>query len=293
MAGEQIHAPEPAREARWQAWRAEGKAREAATNPWARRFARFGYLAKGVVYMLLALLVGKAALGVGGGSITDTKGALLAIYQEPFGRALLAIVAVGLLGYALWNLADAVLNLDRQRNDAKGIATRIGYGALGVGYIGLALAAFGLIARGSGGKSSDQQAQDWTARFLSLPAGVALVVLGGLVALAIAAALLYQAWTASFMGSMEGYAMGTSAREGVSWSGRMGLSAMAAVTALIGVFLIVAAVQHDPHQAKGLGGALAEVAHTPPGPYLLGVVALGLLAFGAFSILQARYRRVG
>ncbi len=293
MADVHMHAPEPVREAGRQARHASGKARQAATNPWVQRFARFGYLAKGVVYLLLALLVGKAALGVRGGSVTDTKGALVAMYQEPFGKALLAVVALGLLGYAFWNLADAVFNLDHQRDDAKGIATRVGFGALGIGYVGLALAAFGLIAQGNGGKNSDQQAQDWTARLLGLPAGAALVVLVGLVVLGIAATLIYQVWSASFMGSMDESAMGTSSRDGVLWSGRIGLSAMALVTALIGLFLILAAVQRNPGQAKGLGGALAELAHTPPGPFLLGIVALGLLTFGVFSLLQAKYRRVG
>jgi hypothetical protein len=100
-------------------------------------------------------------------------------------------------------------------------------------------------------------------------------------------------WTANFMRGMDNAAMDGRTREALEWSGRIGLSAMALVTTIIGLFLIVAAVRHNPGEAKGLGGALAELAHAPYGPYLLAVVALGLLAFGIFSLLQARYRRVG
>ncbi len=279
-------------QARRMAQRAGGKAEDTATSPWAVALARFSYVAKGIVYLIMGLIAGRVALGAGG-SVAGSKGALVAIYEQPFGKLLLIVMGVGLAGYALWCAVRAVLNVEHVRNDVKGILRRIGYGAVFFTYVGLALAAFGLASHGSAGKSSDQQTQDWTARFLSLPFGVPLVVLGGIVVLFVAAALGYVAFRAEFTSSLKRWQMPQTVEKAVIWLGQLGLAALGVVLAIVGVFLIVAALRHDPSQAKGLGGALVALTHMPFGPLVLGVVALGLLAYGAFSVAEAKYRRIG
>jgi hypothetical protein len=160
-------------------------------------------------------------------------------------------------------------------------------------YIALAIGAFGLVIGKSGGAtSSNTQAQDWTARLLGAPAGVALVILVGLVVLGIAGLLLYRAYSADFRQQLELGQASPDVRKGVIMLGRVGNGALGVVFAVIGVFFIVAAVQRNPGDAKGLSAALGLLLQQPFGHLLLALVALGLLAYGFYSLAQARYRRI-
>lgn len=271
---------------------AKHTARRAAANPWTTRYARFGYAAKGIVYGIIGALAAKAALGQGGAT-TDRNGAIQAIYQQPFGKFLLAAVAAGLFGYALWSWIQAALDTEGKGHNLKGIIERTGYAVVGISYAGLALAALQLVLhRGGSGKSSDASAQDWTARLLHAPLGAALVVLVGLVVLGLALRQANYAYTASFQQRLDLHSLSTQARVGIVALGRWGMAALGVVFAVVGVFLIVAALRHDPHQAKGLGGALQALAAQPFGQLVLGLVAVGLIAYGAYSLVEARYRRM-
>lgn len=285
MAHTPMNAARPVRDA-------QQEARRAVNNPWAERFARLGYVTKGIVYILIGILALRTAAGAGG-TPADRQGALLAVYAEPFGRALLALITIGLAAFGLWSLVQALLDTDHKGTSAKGIIERIGYAVVAFSYLGLAIAA-GRLAAGSGsaGKSSDTSTQDWTARLLDKPLGVALVIVVGVVVLGVAVALAQRAWGAKFQEELELARMSETMRRGVIVLGRIGHAALAFVFAVIGLFLIVAAVKHDPHQAKGLGGALTTTAQQPFGPALLAVVALGLAAYGVFSLAQGRYRRI-
>lgn len=265
--------------------------RRAVNSPWLEHYAHFGYAAKGVVYLIIGGLAGAAALGIGG-ALTDQTGAVRAIYQRPFGGFLLIVGAIGWLGYALWCELEALLDTENKGTKLKGILTRVGYGVVGLIYIGLAVAALGLaLHKGNGGKDSNAQAQDWTALLLRFPAGVALVVLGGLIVLAIAAALFYRAYKADFRAQLRGGS--GEVRTGIVVLGRIGYAALSVVFTIIGFFLIVAATRRDPHAAKGLGGALGTLLGQPFGHLLLALVALGLIAYGIYSLSEARYRRIG
>lgn len=134
--------------------------RQAATSPEMTLLARVGYAAKGIVYLIIGLLAAKVAIG-DSGSTTDRNGALRAIYEQPFGKFLLAIVTVGLVGYALWCLIQAIVDPQHQGADAKGVAARLGYGFVGLSYAALAVAAAQLvIGAGNGGQSSDTTTKD-------------------------------------------------------------------------------------------------------------------------------------
>lgn len=271
---------------------AKHTAHKAATSPWTTRYARFGYVAKGIVYVIIGALAAKAALGQGSAA-TDRNKAIQVIYQQPFGRFLLAVVTIGLFGYALWSWLQAALDTENKGRRLKGIVQRLGYAAVGFSYAGLALAALQLVLqKGGGGKSSDASAQDWTARLLQAPFGVALVVLVGLVALGLALRQANYAYTARFKGRLNLSGVSDQARAGIILLGRWGMAALGVVFAVVGVFLIIAALRHDPHQAKGLGGALQTLAGQPFGHYLLGVVAVGLIAYGVYALVEARYRRM-
>lgn len=290
QAAERIH--DSAGGAKHEARVARNKGRQAAANPWAERLMRLGYAAKGLVYVIMGGLALAAALGRGG-ETTDTKGAVRALALGTAGHTLLLVVAVGLFGYALWGILDALLDLDGNRTSLKGIVTRVAVFVIGLSYVGLALAALTIgLGTGSGGSGSDQQTRDLTARLLQAPFGVALVVLLGLVLLGVALALAYIVWTAQFMRPMLHEKTSAAVERTLRWLGRAGYGALAVVTTEIGIFLIVAALRHNPGESRGLGSALATLAAQPYGHLLLAVVALGLIAFGVFSLAEARYRRI-
>ncbi|HEU5439983.1 MAG TPA: DUF1206 domain-containing protein [Ktedonobacterales bacterium] len=266
--------------------------RQAAVSPWAVTMMRLGVAAKGLVYVIMGGLAAAAALGRGGAT-TDTKGAVRVLALGSLGHLLLLVVAVCLFGYVLWCLARAIFDLDHVGNGVKGIVSRVGYAVLGIAYIGLALAALQIGLGGSGGASSDQQTRDVTATLMRSGLGTALVALGGVVMLCVALALVRVVWQADFMKHFKHSETGAGLESALRWLGRLGYGALAVVTAEIGIFLIVAALRHDPGETRGLGSALATLAAQPNGHLPLAVVALGLIAFGVFSFAEARYRWFG
>lgn len=266
------------------------RAERTARGPGSQMAARLGYVTKGVVNLIIGFLAARVAIG-GGGKTTDNTGALHDIYQLGFGRALLVVVAIGLFGYALWCFLRALFDADRKGSDAEGLLARIGYGAVGIFYAALGITAVRLVSgSGSAGKSSDASTQDWTARLLNQSYGQAVVIVAGLIVIGVAMYLWYYAYSARFMQSLQGLSGAT--RTWVTRLGRFGYAAQGVVFAEIGIFLIIAARQHDPKDAKGIGGSLGKLAGEPYGHVLLAVVAIGLIAYGLYSFAQARYRRI-
>ncbi|GAC1427750.1 MAG: DUF1206 domain-containing protein [Chloroflexota bacterium] len=267
--------------------------REVAGGSGAILMVRAGYAAKGVVYLLIGLLTARLALGNGGVS-PDRQSALTALYAEPFGKVVLSIVALGLAGYAVWSFVRAAVDPEREGSDAKGMIARAGFAAVGVSYGLLAFGAYHLVTgTGTAGRSSDATTQDWTSRLLHQPFGVALVVLLGLVVLAVAGTLFGRAYTAHFQQRLALSAVSAQTRTWIVRLGRCGLAALGIVFSEVGIFLVVAALHHDPQRATGLGGALRWMTYEPYGHVLLAVMAAGLAAYGLYSLAEARYRRIG
>ncbi|PIG94761.1 DUF1206 domain-containing protein [Gloeocapsopsis sp. IPPAS B-1203] len=259
------------------------------TSLWIERLARFGLAAKGVVYGIVGLLAAQAAFGTGGRT-TDTEGALQTIINQPFGQLLLAVVAIGLMGYVLWRFVQAIKDPENKGSDAKGILQRIGYATTGVIYAGLALSAVKLIL-GSGGSSSDST-QDWTARLLAQPFGQWLVGTGGAFVIGMGFYQFYRAFTAKFRKKLDLHELSDTEQMWIITIARFGLFARGVVFCVIGFFLIQAARQSDASEVRGLGEALQALAQQPYGSWILGIVALGLVAYGINMIVQARYRRI-
>lgn len=268
---------------------AEQRAEEAAeeASPWVDRIARFGYVTKGSVYLVVGGMALAAALGIGGRT-TDPPGALQTIGTQPFGRIVLGFVALGLAGYALWRLVQAVADPEGEGRDLSGIASRIGHGAAGLGYSVLAFTAGQLVLTSGGGSSP----KDWTAWVLSLPFGWVLVMGVGIGVVGYGLHELYNAYQANFEEHLNRAEMGDTVASWIMHGGRFGLAARGVVIGIAGVFVTVAALQFDPNEATGLGGALQELLRQPFGAWLLGVVALGLVAYGLFMLAVARYGRI-
>jgi hypothetical protein len=272
---------------------AKYKTRRGATGRWMTLLARLGYTVKGVVYVVIGWLAVMLAIGHGG-KATDQSGAIQTINNLPFGKFLLVVVAIGLLGFALWSFIQALFDTEGKGRDAKGIASRIGYAVVGASYALLSYATFQIVVgTGSGGSNSTSKTQDGTALLLKQPPGVALVIIAGIGVLAIAAYLFVKAYSAKFKSRLNLTELSAQMRKLMINLGRFGYAALGVVFSIIGIFLIVAAFQHNAKQAVGLDGALQELARQPSGLFLLGIVALGLIAYGLYSFVEARYRRLG
>ena len=264
-----------------------------AARPWIERLARYGYAAKGVVYVLIGSLAALGAFHVGGNNgPTDSRGALTQIVYQPYGRVMLGVVAAGLAGYALWRVTQALRDTEDKGTSWKGLAVRTGYAFIGVVYAGLSFSAVRLIFGRDAGEGSDEQTKGWTAFALMFPLGQLLVGLAGLSVIAFGLWQCYKAFTAKFCRKWKRHEMHEHAHGLAMRVGQVGLVARAVVFFIVGLFLIQAAWYARAEEARGLGGALRALEQQPHGPFVLGAVALGLVAYGLYMFVEARYRRM-
>jgi hypothetical protein len=261
-------------------------------SSWLEGFGRFGYLAKGVVYTVVGVLAAQTAIGAGGAT-TDALGALHQIIQAPFGQVLLAAMALGLVGYGLWRFIQAGMDTENKGASVQGLLTRGTYVFIGGTHMVLAVAALQIIL-GSDVESSggDSGAQDKTGWLLTQPLGQWLVGLVGITAIGLGLYQLYQTYSANFCEQLKLEDLSRTEQRWLTRLGRLGYAARGIVFGIVGALLISAAIHAEPQEARGLGGALTMLGEQSFGPWLLGVVAVGLIAYGIYILLNARYRRM-
>jgi hypothetical protein len=271
----------------------EGGARaaksRAANSEWVEWAGRFGHVAKAVSYALIAILALQVAFGQRS-QTSDREGVLREVAGKPFGTAALWAMAIGFVGYAVWEFARAVLDRRNDGNDAKGLAKRGKCAVVGAIYVGSAVAAISLAMGSSSGAGGNEQAE--TAKVFDWPAGQWIVGIVGLTLLVYGVANVWKAKTQKFTKDLDDHKMNHETRKWAIRSGVAGFAARGVVFAIVGVFLTKAAYEYDPEEAVGIDGALAKLAHQSWGTWLLSAVALGLLCYGVFCLVQARYRRV-
>ena len=267
---------------------ARQKGEQVARAPQFEWLARAGLVARGVIYAVIGLRALKLALG-DGGKTTNQKGALRTIAEQPFGKALLILTAVGLAGYAIWRLVRAALGhgpegADDTKERIGGLVSGLAYGALFITAVSILF--------GSGGGGGSRGPDKATGGVLDWPAGQVLVVLAGLVLIGVGIDQGIKAVKGEFLDKSKTEEMSEGVERAFTAVGVFGHLARMVVFALIGWFLIRAAIEFDPDKAVGLDGALAALGRSSYGPALLGIVAAGLLGFAAYSIADARYRKV-
>lgn len=250
-------------------------------------FARAGLAARGLVYVMVGGLAALAAIGSGGG-VGGGGSALRTLLNEPLGVLPLGLIGLGLVCFSAWRLINAALDADGHGTSPKGLGVRAVHVLSGVVNGGLALTAFNL-AIGAGAGGDDDAAQDWTAWLLTQPFGRWLVAAVGLGVIGAGIFHLVKAWKGDLLKRLS---VPSDRRSMALTLGRLGYAARGVVFGVIGIFLIVAALHSDSSEAKGLGGALEALREQPFGWALLALVALGLAAFGAFGVVQARWRRI-
>jgi hypothetical protein len=248
---------------------------------------QFGFIAYGVMHGLVGWLALQVAWG-GSGRESDQSGAFQTLAAQPLGRVLLLAVGIGLAALALWQaIAAAVGHTDEEGR--RRTVERIFSAARTVVYAALAWTALRIVA--GSGTSSAQKQETATAMLMSSPGGHWLVGLAGLAVIGFGVGMAVYGLLAKFERKLDRSRMGRSTERTTHILGTVGYTAKGAAIAIVGVLLVLAAVHHDPSRSRGLDAALRTLAAQPFGPWLLSVVALGFVAFAAFCVCQARYRR--
>ncbi|MEO6988734.1 MAG: DUF1206 domain-containing protein [Aquihabitans sp.] len=262
------------------------------------RAGRVAIGTQGVLYMILGLLAVQVAAGDSSAKPSQ-KGAVEAVARQPFGQVLLIAVALGLASHAAWRLVLAIRGEPgTDDEDGKSLAKRAAnlgraaiYSSLTLAAVTLAFGSGGSKSGGSGGSSSGSKEQKSTALVLSWPAGRWLVIAGGLGIVGAGLWNVRRAVTRSFLDKLDCSTVAEGKERTVEIIGIIGYLARACSYGLIGWFLITAGRQHDSSETEGLDGALRELATTNHGPWLLRLLAVGLMLFGCFRVIDAMLRK--
>lgn len=252
--------------------------------------ARWGLVSKGALYVLVGLIAVDVSVG-GGERVRDRSGALSALADTALGKLLVGALAVGLLGYALWRFGEAVLGRPLEGGEKESWWKRLGFVARGCWYLGLfGIAASALVGADESGGSG--QEDRYTARVLEWPLGRWLVAGAGLAIMGAGAFNVWRALGARFRKNLKLRKLSETEDRVFTSVGIVGHLARGVVFGLMGFFLVRAAWQYDPKEAVGLDGALATVLEQDYGDTLLAIVASGLIAYGLYCFVEARYREV-
>jgi hypothetical protein len=255
---------------------------------WFEWLARAGLVARGAIYAIIGVLALEVAFGAGG-KTTNQKGALSEIAQQSGGKILLVLMAIGLFGYAFWRLLRAAIGHGPEETDdtgdrVKGVASGIAYASLFVTCLSIL---FG--SGSSGGSGSPDKAAGGV---LDWPAGQVIVAIAGLALIGVGLYQGYEGIKEKFLEKSKTEQMSHSTRRWFTWLGKAGHLSRMVVFGLIGWFLFKAAIDYNPKKAVSVDGALAHLEKATFGPIVLGIVAAGLIAFAAYSMADARVRRV-
>ncbi len=253
--------------------------------------ARMGFLVKGVLYIVVGALALQVAANAGG-RVTGTRGALTTVLGQPFGRTLLLVAAIGLLGYATWRVLQGLFDPDRLGHQWRGLAIRGTFIVRGVMHAVLGWQAFRLY-RGLSSSSGTSEREVASEAF-QWPLGDWLVVLAGLGFIGFAVQQLYAAITCRLEGNLNVAQMRREAGEWAVGLSRFGVAARAVVFALLGWAIVVAGWFRDPSEVGTTASSFRTLAAQPGGlgRWLLGVTAAGFVAYGFYEIIHARYLHI-
>lgn len=264
-----------------------------------RAMVRAGWIAKAAVYVLLGWLVIQLATG-DTSQQPNAVGALEHLASTGPGTLALWALGIGLAAHSVGRLLEVTV-LARPEVDGKDLGAGV---ALAVAYAAFAVSAFAIAAGsgpsgsaaptgGSASGSSTESAQRGTSLALGLPGGRLLVGLAALAFFALAGSALHSGVAQRFLDTLETGEMRAALRRWAAAIGTAAYATRAVIFGLLGWFLAHAALTHDPQDAKGLDGALREVAEAPWGTPLLIAIAAGLVMYGLFALTEARHRRIG
>ena len=263
--------------------------KKAEFSPLMEALTRVGYGVRGLIYITMGLLAARVALGKGG-ALASPLAAIAEIGKQPAGMVLLWVVLLGLVSYTLWGVVRALLDPLHKGNDMKGLVERCGFLVSAFGYAILILPTYGYI-KGSSLSSSGSQTQKLITSIMVTPWGRWAIGIIGLVVLAGGLYQIYLGFKAGFERQFQTYALTPKEVKLVTDIGRFGTVARGVVLAVVGGLISFGAYRANPSQPIGMDTALATLLHQPYGIWLLGIVAVGLIAFGFYSMLSALWFR--
>ncbi|MYU35683.1 DUF1206 domain-containing protein [Streptomyces sp. SID8358] len=270
----------------------QAQARRAANSRAVDMGARAGFVARGVIYLLVGLLAARIAFAGGSGKQADRGGAIAEIAEQPFGKVLLWALGIALVGMALWRLSEALFGqAGPDGRDASKRAVAAGRFVF-YSFVAYSVLSYAVGVQGSGSGSSDRRTADVTAKALGWTGGQWIVGIAGVVVVGAGLWIAFRAIARKYHKHLKTAEMTRRTRQAVDVVGVFGGAVRGGVFATAGGFAIAAAVQHEPGKAKGMDDTLRSFTQTPVGPWLLVLVAVGLAAFGLFSWANARYRKV-
>lgn len=255
-------------------------------RPWVGRVVRLGYLAKGIIYSLIGVLAIRLALGMGGGRLTDPSGVLRTILSQRFGRLMLAIIGIGIVGYAAYYIFEAVADVRRRGGGRRGWTDRgltiikaAVYGLVGVQ--ALQVVFFDRLPR--------DRTEDGAGTVMQFPMGEWLLIAIGVGVAFYGFTQLRMAWR----GGVDDEIDVARVRREAPWIlplGRFGIAARSVIIMLMGATFARSGWRGRASDADGYREALRTVASFDP--WLLTAIGAGLLAFGVYQLCHARYARI-
>jgi hypothetical protein len=266
------------------------EAKRAAANPGLEFLERLGYVVRGVLYIVMGILALRIALAKPDGQAVSLTGSVVFLIGNQFGKLLLLVIVVGLAAYSVWGLVRAIFDPLHRGSHPSGYMARLGFLSSAVTYAAIAL--FGVkILIGSGGGSTDST-RKWISSVLAHPEGGWVTILIGLIVLGIGIGQFVEAYRAAFTRDLKGAEMGETTRSVVTLLGRFGMFARGVIFVIVGWFIVLAGLRHDPGKVQGFDGALLYLASQPFGHLVLGIVAFGVMALGLYSLACARWVRL-
>ncbi len=252
---------------------------------WFKKYARFGMAAKGLVYVLIGILTAVAAFNLGAGNVTGKKGAFGFILNQPYGKVLLGLTGLILLGYVFWRGIQAIKDPEDE-----GVWRRIGYAFSGLFYTLVAGSAFTMAFSGSGGDGGSGKQEQFIGQLLDKSWGKWAVIIIAMIFFGKAIWQFYRAYSGKFDDKLKGEQLDSRVKNIIKIFGKTGYTSRGIVIAVIGFLFLRAALRSDPSQAGGTEEAFNLIQQATTGSIILGIIALGLAAYGVFMFIKANYR---
>ena len=246
------------------------------------KLAKLGYGSRGLMYLMIGGLALIAALGLGG-KTTNSKGAIEILLSQPFGKIYLAVLIIGLMGYVGWRAFQAIADTDNHGMNVKGLAIRAGLLASAISHTLLTIWAIKLILGAS--SNDNNNLGEW----LSSEESLVFLVGVGVILLAVGTAHIFKGWKARFDKYMD---VPTAQRIWVIPLCRIGLLARGAAWIILGVLFLQSSLATQKNNMKGIEDVFTWLSHNYAGAWLLSAMAVGLCAFGCYSVLEGFYRRI-
>lgn len=252
--------------------------------------SRFGFAANGFVYLSVGILMLASAIGMRGQAV-DPHGVLYVLAQQPFGRLWLILIGAGLWAFVGWRVLQAVFDVDHEGSDLKGWAVRAAQAASGLAYAVLASGVFELLDEVGPNMGGAQLAenQEKASILLGLPFGGAALIVIGLIIAGVGIGNVVMGIVNDFGATL------VCSRTVCRWVlplARVGYAARGLAYLPLALFVTLAGYRAQADRVETFGTALQALERQPGGAIMLGLTAGGLMAFGAYAFVEARFRQI-